>query len=74
MRQVLQVLRDIALLIARVGLGAILIAHGWRRWQEQGIQQQIDYVAQFGTPYPSVAAWGAVLLELVGGVFLSSAR
>jgi putative oxidoreductase len=70
MRQVLQVLRDIALLIARVGLGAILIAHGWRRWQEQGIQQQIDYVAQFGTPYPSVAAWGAVLLELVGGVFL----
>jgi putative oxidoreductase len=70
MRQVLRVLQDTALLIARVGLGAILIAHGWRRWQEQGIQQQIDYVTRFGTPYPDVVAWGAVLLELIGGVFL----
>jgi len=70
MRQFLQVLRDLALLLARVGLGGILIAHGWRRWQVQGIQQQIDYLSQFGTPYPQVAAWGAILLELVGGIFL----
>ena len=70
MAQFLQVLRDLVLLIVRLGLGAILIAHGWRRWQGQGIQQQIDYVAQFGTPYPTVVGWGAVLLELVGGVFL----
>jgi len=70
MSKLLQFLRDVALLIARVGLGGILIAHGWRRWQVQGIQRQIDYVAQFGTPYPSVVAWGAILLELVGGIFL----
>ena len=70
MKQFLQVLRDLALLIGRVGLGGILIAHGWRRWQVQGIQRQIDYVSQFGTPYPSVVAWGAILLELVGGIFL----
>lgn len=70
MAQFLQVLRDLALLIARLGLGGILIAHGWRRWQDQGIQQQIDYVAQFGTPYPSVVGWGAILLELMGGIFL----
>lgn len=70
MQQVLRILRDMALLIARVGLGAILVAHGWRRWQTQGIARQVAYVSQFGTPYPSVAAWGAVLLELIGGVFL----
>ncbi|HEX8508380.1 MAG TPA: DoxX family protein [Propionibacteriaceae bacterium] len=70
MAQFLQVVRDLVLLVARVGLGGILIAHGWRRWQQQGIQQQIDYVSQFGTPYPSVVAWGAILLELVGGIFL----
>lgn len=68
----LRVLRDIALLIARVGLGGILILHGWIRWQGpgQGVQKQIDYLTQFGTPYPEVAAWGGILLELVGGIFL----
>lgn len=70
MAQFLQVLRDLVLFITRLGLGGILIAHGWRRWQQQGIQQQIDYVSQFGTPYPSVVAYGAILLELVGGIFL----
>ena len=36
----------------------------------QGIQKQIDYLTQFGTPYPEVAAWGATIFELVGGLFL----
>ncbi len=70
MTQLLRVLQDLALLVARVGLGAILVMHGWRRWQEQGLQQQVDYLGQFGTPYPTVAAWGGVLLELIGGAFL----
>ncbi len=34
------------------------------------MQRQIDYISQFGTPYPTVTAWAAVMLELVGGVFL----
>jgi putative oxidoreductase len=68
----LRVLRDLGLLIARVGLGGILILHGWLRWQApgQGVQRQIDYLSQFGTPYPQYAAWGAIILELVGGVLL----
>jgi putative oxidoreductase len=68
----LQVLRDLALLIARLGLGGILILHGWIRWQApgQGVQKQIDYLTQFGVPYPAVAAWGAITLEIVGGLFL----
>ncbi len=65
-----RVVRDIALLLARIALGAILIAHGWRRWQEQGIRSQIDYLRQFATPYPEAATYGAIVLELVGGLFL----
>ena len=72
MSQTLQVLRDIALLIARLGLGGILILHGWIRWQGpgQGVQKQIEYLTQFAVPYPSVAAWGAITLEVIGGLFL----
>lgn len=70
MARLLRVLQDLSLLVARVGLGAILLMHGWRRWQQQGLQQQVDYLSQFGTPYPTVAAWGGVLLELAGGAFL----
>lgn len=66
----LQAVRDIALFLARVGLGGILIMHGWRRWQDQKIDSQVDYLKQFGTPYPHYAAWGGTLLELIGGVFL----
>ncbi len=70
MARFLQVVRDLALLLARIGLGGILIAHGYRRWQVQGIDSQIAYLRQFATPYPQYAAWGGTLLELIGGLFL----
>ncbi len=67
-----KVLQDFGLLIARLGVGGILLLHGWTRWQGQGqgLQRQIDYLIQFGTPFPEVAAWGAIIFELAGGVFL----
>jgi putative oxidoreductase len=73
MSTTLQVLRDLALLIARLGLAAILILHGWIRWQGpgQGVQKQIDYLSQFGIPYPATAAWGAITVEIIGGLFLA---
>jgi putative oxidoreductase len=73
MSTTLQVLRDLALLIARLGLAAILILHGWIRWQGpgQGLQKQIEYLSQFGIPYPATAAWGAITVEIVGGLFLA---
>lgn len=66
----LTVVRSLALLLARVGLGGILILHGWRRWQQQGMDSQIAYLRTFGTPFANYAAWGATVLELVGGVML----
>lgn len=66
----LRVVRSLALLLARVGLGGILVLHGWRRWQQQGIDSQIAYLKQYATPFASYAAWGGTILELVGGIFL----
>src|SRR6478609_2775760 len=63
-------LRSIALLIARVALGGIMIAHGFDRWQIRKVASQIDYLNQYGVPYADVAAWGSIVLELVGGIFL----
>ena len=62
-------LLNFGLLVARLGLGGILLLHGWMRW-DAGVQKQIDYLAQFQAPYPEVAAWGSIIFELVGGVLL----
>src|SRR4030095_14127852 len=69
MSSFLNFLQNFGLLIARLGLGGILLLHGWMRWNA-GIQRQIDYLSQFRTPYAEVAAWGAIIFELVGGVLL----
>jgi putative oxidoreductase len=69
MASFLRFLQSFGLLLARLGLGAILLMHGWMRWNS-GVQEQIDYLTQFRTPYAEVAAWGAIIFELVGGVLL----
>lgn len=61
--------RSFALLIARLGLGGILLLHGAHRYQA-GIASQITYLSQFSTPYPKIAAYGATTFEIVGGIFL----
>ena len=72
MTSFLNVVRDLALLLARVGLGVAMVIDGWNRWQApgQGVQQQIEFLGQFGTPYANIAAWANIALELIGGIFL----
>ncbi len=75
MNAVLAAARSFVLLVARIGLGGILLLHGWFRWTggvgpNQGVQRQIDYLSQFAVPYPEVAAWVLIGVELVGGLFL----
>jgi len=71
MAKLLSILRGGALLVARLVLATILVAHGWERWQVRGIGSQVDYLERFGTPYPLYATWGAILLELFGGLLLA---
>lgn len=70
MSKFLLFMRSFSLLIARLALGGMLIAQGWNRWQFRTIPTEVTYLQQFHTPYPQVAAWGATILELVGGLFL----
>jgi putative oxidoreductase len=65
----LSFLKNFGLLIARLGLGGILLLHGWIRWNA-GVQKQIEYLTQFRTPYAEVAAWGTIIFELAGGLLL----
>lgn len=66
------VLRDITLLLIRLGLGGLLFWHGLTRWllTPDGVPKYIDYLSQFAVPYPIYAGWGVTILELVGGIFL----
>lgn len=50
MEAFLRVVRDIALLIARIVTGVILVAHGWYRWQITGVDLQV--VVLEGSAFP----------------------
>jgi putative oxidoreductase len=69
MASFIRFMQNLGLLLARLGLGGILLLHGWMRWND-GVQKQIDYLTQFRTPYAEVAAWGSIIFELVGGGLL----
>jgi putative oxidoreductase len=62
--------RDALLLLARVLVGVVLIAHGWQKFAEYGIGGTAGSFAQMGVPVPAVSAVFAAVVELVGGVAL----
>jgi putative oxidoreductase len=63
-------LADVALLIGRVLLGVLFIAHGWQKLFTNGVDATAAFFGQMGVPLPTLAAWGAGLVELGGGVAL----
>ena len=62
--------RDLALLIARIGLGVVFIAHGWQKLVTNGVDGTAGFFASVGVPLPTLSAWIATLVELVGGGLL----
>lgn len=62
--------RDIGLLVTRVLLGVILIAHGWQKFFTNGIGGTGEFFASMGVPAATAAAGVAGLVELVGGILL----
>ena len=64
------VARDILGLIARIGLGAVVLAHGWQKifdWTIAGTQAGFEGM---GAPAPTVTAWIAAIIEFVGGILI----
>ncbi|SCF05341.1 putative oxidoreductase [Micromonospora viridifaciens] len=62
--------RDLAVLVARVALGVVFIAHGWQKLTEWGLDGTAAAFDQMGVPLPTASAWFAALVELVGGAAL----
>lgn len=64
------VLTDVVLLLARVGLGIVLLAHGWQKFNEYTVDGTAASFADMGIPAPAAAALFAAVVELVGGLAL----
>lgn len=64
------VVRDAALLIFRVVLGIIFVAHGWEKLFISGITQTTGQFSAWGVPQPTLSVWIAAVAELLGGAFL----
>jgi putative oxidoreductase len=62
--------RDALLLVARILLGVVLVAHGWQKFAQYGIGGTASSFAQMGVPLPAVSAVFAAVVELVGGLAL----
>ena len=62
--------RDALLLVARVIVGIVLIAHGAQKLFSYGIDGTAAAFAQMGVPMSSAAAVFAAVVELVGGAAL----
>jgi putative oxidoreductase len=62
--------RDLLLLIARVAVGAVFVAHGWQKLVTNGIDGTAAFFGQVGIPAAGAAAWFSALVELVAGAAL----
>jgi putative oxidoreductase len=64
------VLTDLALLVSRVALGVILVAHGWQKFNEWTLDGTASAFGDMGIPAPVVAATFVTAVEIIGGVAL----
>lgn len=59
--------RDLGLLIIRIALGVVMIAHGWQKYAQNSIDGTRQGFTQMGVPFPELAAPGVTALEIFGG-------
>lgn len=64
------VLTDLALLVSRVALGVILVAHGWQKFNEWTLDGTASAFSDMGIPAPAVAATFVTAVEIIGGIAL----
>lgn len=63
--------RDFALLVLRLVLGAVFVAHGYNHWFEMGMAETGRQFAALGVPQPQLSAYLTGTVELIGGAFLA---
>ncbi|MET9992773.1 DoxX family protein [Streptomyces mutabilis] len=63
---------DAALLLVRVVLGAVMVAHGWNHWRGGGgIAGTAGWFAGLGLRRPRFQAWCSVVTEIGAGLLLA---
>lgn len=63
--------RDFALLVLRLVLGAVFVARGFNHWFDVGIAETGRQFADLGVPQPQLSAYLTGTVELIGGAFLA---
>ncbi|WP_448070602.1 DoxX family protein [Georgenia yuyongxinii] len=63
-------LRDLLLLLARVGVGTVFLAHGLQKFLTNGMAATTEGFVAMGVPAAGLSAWFAALVETVGGAAL----
>ncbi|SFK26728.1 putative oxidoreductase [Streptosporangium canum] len=63
-------LYDLAALIARIVLGVVLIAHGWQKLSDGGLDAAAAGFTSMGIPMARVAAAFSIVVEFGGGILL----
>jgi putative oxidoreductase len=62
--------QDVVLLVARLALGAVMIAHGWQKLDQGGLGGTADGFAAMGIPLAPAAAAFAIAVEIGGGALV----
>ncbi len=62
------VLTDVGLLILRLAVAAVFIAHGWGDVIEAGVSTNIENYRGAGIPLPELSAPFAAYIQLFGGI------
>lgn len=63
-------LRDAALLVSRVAIGFVLLAHGWQKFNDYTLDGTAAAFTDMGVPAPAAAALFSAVVEVVGGLAL----
>ena len=64
------VLGDVALLLSRLAIGFVLLAHGWQKYSDYTLDGTTAAFGDMGVPAPAAAALFATVVEIVGGIAL----
>lgn len=59
--------KDVALLLGRIGIAVVFFAHGLQKW-DSGVGATADMFSKIGIPLPGVAAFLVIVLELLGSI------
>ena len=62
--------RNLGILVARVGIGIIFLAHGWQKAFTNGLDKQTAGFDSMGVPLPGISAFVVTWLEIIGGLAL----